>query len=289
MAKVGIQLYSVRNSLSEKPYEVLEQVADIGYKYVEAANHNAFDDPGMGFGEPAKEMKKKLDDVGMNIIGCHINPLMEDTLGEVLEYHCELGNKQIGCDIEFFPYGNADYVKRRCEIYNQIGKKCKESGLRFYYHNHYQEFQKCQDGSTVYDMIMENTDPELVFIELDTYWAARAGQNPVSLMKKYKNRIILLHQKDFPEDAGETMMMYHGLVDENKTVNVKVFRDAKNPDAFTEIGYGVLPISSYVYAAQKCPNLDYIILEQDHTKLDEIESIKKSMEGFKKFDGIEFD
>ncbi len=289
MAKVGIQLYSVRNSLAEKPYEVLEQVADVGYRYIEAANHNAFDDPGMGFGEPAKKVKKKLNDLGIRIIGCHINPLMKETLHEVIEYHSELGNRQIGCDIEFFPYGNTDYIKRRCEIYNEIGKACQSAGMRFYYHNHYQEFQTCEEGKTVYEMIMENTDPSLVFIELDTYWAARAGQNPVSLMKKYRDRIILIHQKDFPEDAGETMMMFNGLVKENKTINLKVFNETKRESSFTEIGHGVLPIASYLNAAGKCPNLEYVILEQDHTKLDEIESIKKSMEGFKKFKDVEFE
>lgn len=286
--KVGIQLYSVRNSLQEKPYEALEKVAEIGYKYVEAANHDALFDYGCGFDEPADKVKKKLDDIGMQIVGCHINPLMEDTIDDVLEYHCELGNKQIGCDIEFFPYNDIDYIKRRCESFNKIGEVCKKHGMRFYYHNHYQEWQDCGDDF-IYDIIMDNTDPGLVFIELDTYWAARGGQNPVEIMKKYKDRIILLHQKDFPENAGETMMMFNGLVDPQKSINYKTFGDTKNPDAFTEIGYGVLPIQSYIFAAERCPNLDYIILEQDHTKLDELESIKTSMEGFKQFKGVDFE
>lgn len=285
--KLGVQLYSVRNTLGDKPYEALGQIADVGYRYIEGANHDAFDDYGVGFGEPAKKVKKKLDSLDMKMVGCHINPLMEDTLDQVLEYHCELGNKQIGCDIEFFPFENPDFILRRCEAFNKIGEKCKEAGMRFYYHNHYQEFQECEDGKTVYEMIMENTDPKLVFIELDTYWAARAGQNPVQLMKKYKDRIILLHQKDFPEDAGETMMVYNGLVDQKKPINYKIFNEAVNPNSFVEIGQGVLPIASYVNAAHRCPNLECIILEQDHTKLDEIESIKLSMEGFKQFDKIE--
>lgn len=286
--KVGIQLYSIRNTLQEKPYETLERVAQLGYKYVEAANHNAMEDFGVGFGVPADMLKQKLQDMGLRIVGSHINPLMEDTIDEVLDYHETLGNLQIGCDIEFFPFGDLDYVKRRCEVFNMVGERCKKRGMRFYYHNHYQEFQEIQD-KTIYDHIMEHTDPALVFIELDTYWAARGGQNPVQIMQKYKDRVILLHQKDFPEDAGESLMIYNGIVDKNKSINHKVFSDTKNPNSFTEIGMGVLPVSSYIAKAKHCPNLEYIILEQDHTKLDELESIKVSMEQFKKMKGIEFE
>ena len=158
--------------------------------------------------------------------------------------------------------------------------------MRFYYHNHYQEFQRFGDR-LVYDLIMENTDPGLVYAEMDTYWIARGGQDPVSFMRKYNDRLILLHQKDFPRDAGEPLCMYQGLVDPDRGIDEKVFMDTKNPDSFTEIGTGVLPIQDYIGAARSCPNLDYIILEQDATKLDEIESIKVSMKAFQKFKGVE--
>lgn len=143
--KVGIQLYSVKNALKERPYETLRQVAEAGYRYVEAANHDAENDPGVGFGMPAHQLKEILDELGLQMVGCHVNPLREDQLPGVLDYHAELGSTQIGCDIEFYPYGDVDYVKRRCRVFNRIGELCQQRGMRFYYHNHYQEFQRFGD------------------------------------------------------------------------------------------------------------------------------------------------
>lgn len=256
--KVGIQLYSVKNAIAQKPYEVLRQVAETGYRYIEAANHNAMRDPGVGFGVTARELKRSLDELGLQIVGCHVNPLREEYLQEVLDYHAELGSTQIGCDIEFFPYGDMDYLKRRCETFNRIGELCQERGMRYYYHNHYQEFQRFGD-KLIYDIIMENTDPGLVYAEMDTYWIARGGQDPVSFMRKYNDRLILLHQKDFPKNAGEPLCMYDGLVSRDKEIDGEVFQRTKNPLSFTEIGTGVLPIQDYISAARSCPNLDYII------------------------------
>ena len=284
--KVGIQLYSVKNAIAQKPYEVLRQVAETGYRYIEAANHNAMRDPGVGFGVTARELKRSLDELGLQIVGCHVNPLREEYLQEVLDYHAELGSTQIGCDIEFFPYGDMDYLKRRCETFNRIGELCQERGMRYYYHNHYQEFQRFGD-KLVYDIIMENTDPGLVYAEMDTYWIAWGGQDPVSFMRKYNDRLILLHQKDFPKNAGEPLCMYDGLVSRDKEIDGEVFQRTKNPLSFTEIGTGVLPIQDYISAARSCPNLDYIILEQDATQLDELESISVSMKAFQKFKGVE--
>lgn len=285
--KIGIQLYSVRNSFKEDNFATLRKLSETGYHYVEAANHNAAVDDGVGFGFPAKELRKNLADLGLQIVGSHINPLRLDRLPAVLDYHQELGNKQIGCDTEFFPLNDLDYIYRRCEFFNEIGRMCQERGMRYYYHNHYMEFQRI-NGKSIYDIIMENTDPNLVFIELDTYWCYRGGFDAVELINKYKNRLVLLHQKDFPQNAPQVINMYDGIVDERQEVTREIFRDTKDPLCFTEIGTGVLPIQKIIDAAQDAPNLEYMVLEQDFTRLPELESIQVSMDSFRRFNGIEF-
>lgn len=284
MLKVGIQLFSVKHSLKAEPFKTLEKISQAGYKYVEAANHNALEDDGVGFGLSAKDMKNALDDLGLSIIGCHINPLDLDRLPKVLDYHQELGNMQIGCDIEFYPYGDMDYLLRRCELFNKVGELCRERGMRYYYHNHYQEFQRFGE-KTVYDLIMENTDPELVFIEMDTFWIMRGGQDPLKLIEKYRDRLILLHQKDFSKNASQPVNMFDGIIDEKESITFPLFREAGDRSCFTEIGTGTMPIQDIINAALTAPNLDYIILEQDHTNLNEIDSINVSMEAFKKYSG----
>ena len=287
--RVGLQLYSVRNTLARDPWGTLEELAGAGFTHLEAANHHARTDPGVGFGVSAPELRARLAELGLSIIGCHINPLDLAILPRALAYQAELGNTQFGCDIEFFPYGDRDYVLRRCETYNTVGALAREHGLRFYYHNHFQEFQRCGD-EYVYDLILENTDPDLVKLEMDTYWMYRGGQDPIPWMQKCADRIILLHQKDFPAGAPQPLNLYDGVVSPTENIDMAVFDDRKDERCFTEIGTGILPIQAIIDAAGALPHLEYLILEQDHTALDEIDSVRTSREAFAtKFTGISWD
>lgn len=277
--RVGLQLYSVRNALAQDAWGTLARLAEAGFKHLEAANHNARNDPGVGFGVSAAELRSKLAELGMSIVGCHINPLDVEILPRALDYQAELGNTQFGCDIEFFPYNDRDYLLRRAELFNRVGELARERGMRFYYHNHFQEFQRFGDDF-VYDLILDNTDPDLVKLEMDTYWMYRGGQDPIEWMKKCADRVILLHQKDFPADAPQPLNLFDGIVSPTENIDMALFRERKDTRCFTEIGTGVLPIQNILDAAAALPNLDYLILEQDHTALDEIESVRTSKRAF---------
>lgn len=286
--RIGLQLYSVRQSLAADPWGTLEAVAEAGFKCIEAANHNALTDPGVGFGVTAPELRTRLESLGLSIVGCHINPLDVSILPRALDYQAELGNNQIGCDIEFFPYGDREYILRRAEIFNQVGELARERGMRFYYHNHFQEFQRIGD-QYVYEMILENTDPDLVKIEMDTYWMYRGGVDPVEWMERYADRIVLLHQKDFPKTSPQPLNLFDGVFGEQETIDIDVFMERKDPRCFVEIGTGVLPIQQIIDAAATLPNLEYMILEQDYTQLAELESIRTSHRAFgESFTGIDY-
>jgi sugar phosphate isomerase/epimerase len=162
----------------------------------------------------------------------------------------------------------------------------QDRGMRFYYHNHFQEFQRIGDDY-VYDLILENTDPGLVKLEMDTYWMYRGGQDPVDWMKKCADRVILLHQKDFPADAPQPLNLYDGVVSRTENIDMAVFEDRKDTRCFTEIGTGVLPIQDILDTAASLPLLDYLFLEQDHTTLDELDSVRISHDAFtSKFRGV---
>jgi sugar phosphate isomerase/epimerase len=284
--RVGLQLYSVRTALARDPWGTLERLAEAGFTHLEAANHHARTDPGVGFGVAASELRSVLANLGLSIVGCHINPLELDILPRALDYQAELGNTQFGCDIEFFPYGDRDYLLRRCELFNTVGELARERGMRFYYHNHFQEFQRLGDDY-VYDLILQNTDPDLVKLELDTYWIYRGGQDPIAWMTTHADRVILLHQKDFPANAPQPLNLFDGVVSPTETIDMAVFDERKDKRCFTEIGTGLLPIQRILDAAGTLPNLDYLILEQDHTALDEIDSVRTSRQAFaSNFTGI---
>lgn len=282
--KVGIQLYSVRDHIAEDPLATLKKVADMGYKYWETCplkGHNQ----DYGLGMPAKEAKSFLDATGVKIVGSHVFRCddVESLLG-VYEYNKAIGNDKVGLSAHFF--ANRDDLLRKCEMYNRAGEAAQKYGMLFYYHNHFHEFQKF-DGEYVMDLLLKNTDPKLVGFELDTYWAARGGMEPASLIEKYKDRLILLHQKDFPQNAGEPLSLFEEKVDPDREISHDVYTGVHKPGTFAEVGTGILDIQSYIDAGNRA-GIPYILLEQDYTLLDEIRSIKISMDNFRRFRGIEW-
>ena len=80
-----------------------------------------------------------------------------------------------------------------CDYLNAIGKKCREAGIKYGYHNHAHEFQKIEDKAVMLDYMIENTDPENLFIELDVYWAVMGKASPVDYFHKYPGRFKMLH------------------------------------------------------------------------------------------------
>lgn len=286
--KVGIQLYSVKNTInrSKEPLSTLKKIAEIGYKYWEPAQVPYLKELSFGLGTlPTKEVKKILNEYGVKVVGTHLYPIEPENLKPGIAYYSELGCVNVGWTGSF--YTCRDELLKRCEAYNLAGRIAKENGMRFYYHNHFHEFQKF-DGEYVMDILLNNTDPDLVYLELDTYWAARGGMDPVKLIDKYKKRLILLHQKDFAKDAGEPLNVFEKKLKPDDVITIDVYKKTRRPESFTEVGTGTLDIQSFIDAGNKA-EVPYILLEQDFTKLDELESIKVSMENFHKFKGIEWE
>jgi sugar phosphate isomerase/epimerase len=287
--KVGIQFFSVRESIVKDPIGTMKKVAGLGYKYWETCE--VFNRPDLannyGLLMPAKEGKKFIDNLGVKIIGTHIGRDQIDDDAYVnanLDYQAEVGCESPGLAGDW--YDDTEMVKRRCERYNTVGQMCRSRGMRFHYHSHFWEFQKF-GNDYVMDLILKYTDPDLVCYELDTYWAMRGEADPIMLIDRYKDRLIMLHQKDFPIDAKEPISMFAQKFDIHGKLDSKC-AGSSNPDSFIEIGTGIMDIQSIINAANKA-NVKYITLEQDRTKHDELESIKISMENFRKYKGIEWD
>jgi sugar phosphate isomerase/epimerase len=276
---IGIQLFSVRNALAGDPAGTLGSLIDLGFTRFEGANHQAATDDGIGFGIDVGFLTELIKDRGAQVIGCHINPLELDRIPRVLDFHQQIGNPRIGCDIEFYPYGDVDYVKRRADFMNQVGRLCAERGMEFYYHNHFQEFQRFGE-ELVYRLLLEHTDPELVKFEMDTYWAYRGGADPLDWFAEYPDRYILIHQKDFPRNASQPLNLYDGVVDPDAPITMELFQQVARPETFTEVGTGVLPIQQIIDAVDALPDFRFVLLEQDHSSRDELESVRVSRDAF---------
>lgn len=284
---VGIQLYSVRNALANDPAATLDQLLELGFTHFEGANHQALTDDGVGFGISTKLLSASVTGRGASIVGSHINPLEVERLPQVLDFHRAIGNPRIGCDIEFYPYGDLDYVKRRADVFNEVGRLCAERDMEFYYHNHFQEFQRFGDR-TVYELIMESTDPSLVKIELDTYWAYRGGTDPLDLFRTYRDRVILAHQKDFPKDHGQPLNLFDEVIPEGKSIDYEYFEKIVRPEDFAEIGAGSLPIQQIIDAVDQLPNFRYLLVEQDFAPGAEFDSVLISRDALRRYDNLNF-
>ena len=292
--RVGLAMYTVRNSFEKDPADTLKAIADAGFDTIEIANHHAEKDPGTGFGFSAQDLKKMTSDLGIKIIGAHIMPhggqkaveefyYNDEQLKKIIEYYVELNGKYLSFPVDFFP--TKDYLLKRCELYNHIGELCKPYGISFLYHNHFHEFATLE-GEVVMDMLVQNTDAELVNIELDAFWTILGAFDPAEKIRQYGKRISLLHEKDFPLSQVEHMNMWTK-VRRDVPLDWDSFHDTIRPEYFTEVGAGMIKIQDVIDAGNEF-DVPYILIEQDFSTLPELESIKVSMANFKKMRGLEW-
>ena len=231
----GLQIYSLtvnRNDteFSDNVPNGLKKVAQLGYTSIELAGYSA---EGRIGAVPMAEFKKYADDAGLKIVSTHVNAPMRGYTRENIEQAKEFWKKAtdhhaaIGCKYILQPgqpqTRSTEEVAYTGEAFNEFGKIAKAAGLTFAFHNHDGEFVRVVPGGTealprtrggrppegakmIYDGLLEATDPSLVQFEMDVYWTVMGGQDPVAYMRKYANRIRVLHIKDVAI-LGESGMM----------------------------------------------------------------------------------
>jgi sugar phosphate isomerase/epimerase len=209
---IGLQLYSLRDSIMRDVPGTIAKVAKMGYKFVEPAGYG----DGKFYGMEPAAFKALLDANKLAMISSHTGQVLPDSASwdkvmswwdAAIEAHATAGAKYI---IQPFmggeAYRNADTLKLYCKYFNAIGEKCNAKGIRFGYHNHSDEFKTQLEGQPVYDIMMANTDPSKVMFEMDLYWAVEGGVNPVDYFNKYPGRIELWHIKDKAEVGASGKM-----------------------------------------------------------------------------------
>ena len=159
---IGLQLYSIGGDMSADAAQALRQISEMGYSTAETASYG----DGKFYGRTPAEFRKMAEDLGIAVTGAHIARELDKN------------------DLQ-------DY----CDYFNRVGEIANAAGLRFGYHNHSHEFNKIE-GQVIEDYMIENTDPDKVFFELDVYWASKGGVNPSAYIQKYAGRFPLLHIKD---------------------------------------------------------------------------------------------
>lgn len=245
LQSVGLQLYTVRDLL-EKDFEgTLAEVARLGYRQVEFA----------GITGPSPEQTLSIvRRCGLIAPSSHVSyQQLEFELPKNLQVAREMGLQFIVCpSVEASSLRTIDDWKSVCQTFNAIGARAKVAGLSFAYHNHDFEFAPVE-GQVPYDVILAETDPDLVKMEADLYWMTKAGRDPVTYFERYPGRFPLLHLKDMARDG-----------------------------AITEVGKGVVDFKR-VLGHARLAGVAYCFVEHDHSA-HPLQSIEESLRYLQQMD-----
>lgn len=241
--QIGLQLYSLREEIEKDLEGSLEKIAGIGYHTVEAAGYSN----GNFYGLSPAEFKALVEKFGMKVISSHLT-FKDAEIAQVMRAHKEAGIQYI-----VWPWiGKEDrktigQYKALAQKFNEIGKIMAENKLYFGYHNHDFEFYPIE-GQIPYDLLLEATSPDYVFMQLDLYWITYAGKDPLTYFEKYPGRFRQWHVKDMA--AGEARKM-------------------------TEVGSGIIDYKK-LFQYTGVSGMQHFFVEQDEIEGDGFESVRKS-------------
>ncbi|WP_274362680.1 sugar phosphate isomerase/epimerase family protein [Paenibacillus thermotolerans] len=207
-AKVGLQMYTLRDDTAKDFVGTLRKVAELGYEGVEFAGYG---------GLSAAQLRAELDSLGLVSLGAHISiDRMLSAADEEIEYNITLGSKYVAVPwLDESRYKDEASLREVCAQLEQIGRKCKERGLILCYHNHSFELEVKFGGRMMLDYIYDTVPADLLQVELDACWVHNAGVDPVAYIQQYSGRIPLVHFKDYKRegDHPETVELGTGTVD----------------------------------------------------------------------------
>lgn len=250
--EIGLQLYTLRDELPKDVKGTLEKVAKAGYTTVETYGFSIKD---QFWGLTPKELKKILDDNGLKAVSGHYNLgsfLYDGNTAELIaaiEAAKVLKNEFLTVPWIDEPFRRSieDYKKIAARV-NEAAEMCKKAGLKLAYHNHDFEFKK-YDGVTGYEILLKETDKDLVYFELDLYWVVHSGNDPLKLFKENPGRFKMWHVKD---------------------------KDKNNNDLNTEVGSGTIDFKPFFAAAKQSGMVHFFVEQENNFASNSFESIKSS-------------
>ena len=241
---IGVQLYSVRGDFSKDVPGVLAGIRKIGYDGVEFAGY-------ANYGGNADGLRKLLDDNGLKACGSHIQGGLRTLQGDGFQREVDF-NKTIGNDRLIIASSNAktaDDWARLADSFSQIAEKLKPLNMRLGYHNHASEFTPI-DGQMPEDIFFGKASPE-VFVQLDIGHCAHAGADPTAYLKKYGNRTLSVHVKDWvAETRGDI------------------------------VGEGIVNWSEVLDACAAASALEWYVIEEESGKFQALDGIDKDFKNF---------
>ncbi len=243
---VGLQLSTLNSMAKADLPGTLSQIHAVGYQEVELTP--------VAYTLPAEQLRKVVAASGLKSPSGHFEYI--DLDGQ-FDYAKAFGLMWVVCPmLPKSQWTSVDGFHTAARQFNEWGKRANAMGMRFAFHNHDYEFRQF-DGTTGFDILVKETDPKLVFFEMDCYWITQAGLDPVEMLNRLGRRVRLLHIKDrkpgFPPSNDMSQSSAH----------------------FTEVGTGGIDWPRILTAARKL-QIEHYFVEQDHIDGPPIESIRIS-------------
>lgn len=240
---VGLQLYSIRDAIAEDLEGSLKKVADMGYKYVELAGYA----DGKFYGLEPQAFKTMINDLGMEILSSHTQVeaagITLENARKMADDHAEVGVKYCIQPWINEENRNIETYKKMIADWNQVAEVMREAGIQFGYHNHNFEFAPVDGIIPYYDIFLPEMDANLITMELDLYWATKAGQDPVEMFEKFPGRFQLWHFKDMSQKTEPYFEV--------------------EKDDITSVGAGLIDFKR-IYAAKETAGMKHFFVEDDN-------------------------
>lgn len=202
---VGVQLYTVRSMMSESVPDTLAAIAGIGYSEVEFAGL---------FNTSPRQMRMLLDDHGLTAPSTHLG--LEELRGDRLNWNIVaasiMGHEYLTCPYLGGDFRSADGYRQAAEFLNLAGDEATKEGIKIGYHNHDFEFETLGNGETGYEILLAETEPDLVTMQMDLFWTVNAGMDPLAIMRAHPGRFTSVHVKDRTAD-GAMVAVGDGVID----------------------------------------------------------------------------
>ncbi len=222
---IALQLFTTRDEMDADVENAIERVMDIGYRHVEV---------GALHGSTPQLLLACYDRLGLSIVSLHADyDTLEEDLPGQLEAARTLGCRYVTCTSITPRLRNPKGYREAVALLSQCGARAADEGVTICYHNHSFEFERLDDSTRGMDIMYADDQPPTYQAQLDVYWVAHGGDDPISWMRRLRGRLDLLHMKDMAPGRR-----------------------------FTEVGCGTLDIAAIVTEADRT-QVRVLIIEQD--------------------------
>lgn len=243
----GVQMFEVRKRAEKDLAGAFRMIKDAGFDNIELYP--------IAYHQPPAQLKKMVADAGLACVSGHFDYTSRDMS---VEYAHGLGLKYLVCPM--LPEDqklSLDGFKKAAAWFSQWGEAAHKAGIQFVFHNHDYEFKPI-DGSNGWTVLMNGTEAQFVKLEFDVFWLTTAGQDPMTMLKRYRDRAVLFHMKDRVASAPGSFVV-----------------DEKATSYCTELGKGTVNWPALLKQAQS-QGIRYAFLDQDDTKIPVEQSMKES-------------